>query len=95
MRIILEGEENIVYDMKDIIRKILYVLKEDQSLNFGPRMKSSKLTKKNLEESIAKKRQLLEKSGQTLHDLKNKLAEMKNSDDNLRAELLEQLGSEL
>jgi SMC interacting uncharacterized protein involved in chromosome segregation len=95
MRIILEGEENIVYDMKDVIRKILYVLKEDQSLNFGPRMKSSKLTKKNLEESIAKKRQLLEKSGQTLHDLKSKLTEMKNSDDNLRAELLEQLGSEL
>lgn len=95
MRIILEGEEKIVYDMKNIIRKMLYVLKEDQSLNFGPRMKSSQLTKESLQESVKRKKQLLEKSRKTLDEMQEKISEMKTANDNFRAELLEQLGSEL
>lgn len=95
MRIIKDSEEPIVYDMKEIIRKMLYVLKEDRNLNFGPRMKSSKTTKKDLEETISKKQQLLEKSAQTQSEIQQKISELKSSNDNLRAELLEQLGSEL
>ena len=95
MRIIRESEEPIVYDMKEIIRKILHVIKEDRSLNFGPRIKSSRTTKKDLEETISKKQSLLKKSGQTLSEMQQKISEMQSSNDDLRAELLEQLGSEL
>jgi hypothetical protein len=95
MRIITESESEIVYDMKEIVRKILQVLKEDQSLNFGPRMKSSKTTKKSLEESISKKKQLLDRSMKTHAEMEKKLEEMKKSNDSLRAQLLEQLGSEI
>jgi len=95
MRIIPESENHISYNMKEIIRKILYILKEDQSLNFGPRLKSPKITKKSLRESIASKQALLKKSVKTQEELKVKLEEAKEANDNIREGLLESLGSEL
>lgn len=95
MKIICEQEKKITYDMRDVIKKILDVLKEDQSLNFGPRLNSSAQTTKDLEKSISSKRILLKKSQETLLDLKGKLNVLKDSNDRLREKLLKELGSEL
>ena len=95
MRIIRESEKPIIYDMREIVAKILQVLKEDQSLDFGPRLKSTTTSKKNLQEIISSKNQLLKKSQETLSDLNKQMLVLKRSNDNLREELLESLGSEL
>jgi septal ring factor EnvC (AmiA/AmiB activator) len=95
MRIISEQDNPITYDMRDVVTKILQVLKEDQSLNFGPRLNATATTKKTIEATIASKRQLLKKSKETLNELEVKLAETKESNDTLREELLESLGSQL
>lgn len=95
MRIVYQNEPNIVYDFKEIVRQILYTLKEDQSLNFGPRLKSSKTTKKTLKDTITKQIQLLNKSTDTLQDLKQTVLDLKIKNDALREQLLEALGSEL
>lgn len=95
MRIVYQDESIINYDFKEIVRQILYTLKEDQNLNFGPRLKSSKTTKKELRETVIKQTQLLSKSTETLQDLKHKIIELKTKNDALREQLLEALGSEL
>lgn len=95
MRIIRESKKPVTYEMRDIISKILQALKEDQSLNFGPRLKSSSSSQKHLKEAISSKKQLLKKSKDTLDDLNSELRELKQQNDNLREELLENLGSEL
>lgn len=95
MRIVKEESKPIIYDMREIVSKILQTLKEDRSLDFGPRLKSSTTTKKNLQEIISSKSKLLKKSKETLIDLNTQLRELKQSNDNMREELLEGLGSEL
>jgi septal ring factor EnvC (AmiA/AmiB activator) len=95
MRIVREESKSITYDMREIVSKILQVLKEDQSLSFGPRLKSSTASKKNLQETISSKKQLLKKSQETFSELNEQLLELKQKNDNLREELLEGLGSEL
>jgi septal ring factor EnvC (AmiA/AmiB activator) len=81
--------------MRDIVKKILQVLKEDQSLDFGPRLKSSVVNKKTIQDAIKSKRQLIKKSQETYADLERKLHDLKKANDNIREELLESLGSEL
>lgn len=95
MRIIREDNTEITYEMRDIIKKILQVLKEDQSLDFGPRLNSASVTKKTLQETISSKKQLLKKSQETYLDLQQKLDVIKKSNDSLREKLLKDLGSEL
>ena len=85
----------MTYELRDIVKKILQVCREDQSLAFGPRLQSSIITKKSLKETIASKRTLLKKSKETLAELNNKLERLKSSNDTMREELLESLGSEL
>lgn len=95
MRIISEQDNPITYELRDVVKKILQVLREDQSLNFGPRLDSSVKSKKTLQEAIASKKQLLKKSSETYAELSQKLNNLKQSNDALREELLESLGSEL
>ena len=95
MRIIRESENKVTYDIKEVVSKILQILKEDQSLDFGPRLTSANASRKNLKETIASKKQLLKKSKETLNGLKTQLQDLKQKNDNLREELLEGLGSEL
>jgi len=95
MKILCEQEKPIVYDMRDIVKKILDVLKEDQTLNFGPRLTSAEKNQKTIKETISSKKQLLKKSKETLKDLESKLETLKVSNDKLREKLLEELGSEL
>jgi septal ring factor EnvC (AmiA/AmiB activator) len=95
MRIVREDSKPIRYDMREIVTKILEVLKEDRSLNFGPQLKSSSITRKSLQEAISSKSKLLEKSTETLSTLQDQLTELKESNDNIREELLEELGSEI
>jgi cell shape-determining protein MreC len=93
MRILSEQDTPISYDMREIVRKILQVLREDQNLDFGPRLDASSGSTKSIRETIKSKKQLLKKSLETMKDLEGKLASTKTSNDNLREELLEQLGS--
>jgi hypothetical protein len=95
MRILREQEDPITYEMRDIIKKILQVLKEDQNLGFGPRLQTATESKKKIKEIIVSKQRLLIKSRETLQELESKLKLTKRSNDNLREELLESLGSEL
>ena len=95
MRIVRDESKPITYDMHEIVSKILQVLKEDQSLDFGPRLKSSTTSKKTLKEIIASKSKLLKKSKETFSDLEQQLSELKQTNDNIREKLLEGLGSEL
>jgi len=95
MKIISEETKPVKYEMRDIVKKILQVLREDQNLNFGPRLKSSINSRKTLQETIQSKKQLLKKSKETYSELEQKLQQVKKSNDNLREELLESLGSEL
>jgi hypothetical protein len=95
MRIISEQTNPVTYEMRDIVKKILQVLKEDQSLDFGPRLNSTLTNKKTIQEAISSKKQLLKKSKETYDELKGKLHDLKKSNDNIREELLESLGSEL
>lgn len=95
MKIISEEIKPVKYEMRDIIKKILQVLREDQNLDFGPRLQSSITSRKTLQEQINSKKQLLNKSKETYLELEQKLKQVKNSNDNLREELLESLGSEL
>ena len=93
MRILSEQDNPITYDMREIVKKILQVLREDQNLDFGPRLQSTSGSRKSIKETIASKKQLLKKSNETIKELEGKLASTKNSNDNLREELLERLGS--
>jgi hypothetical protein len=95
LRIISEQDKPIDYDVREIVKMIIQVLREDQNLDFGPRLKASRISKKSIKESIEGKQQLLKKSKETLDDLKTSLAQLKVSNDSLREELLESLGSEL
>jgi len=95
MRIVREDSKPIRYDMREIVTKILQVLKEDRSLNFGPQLKSSSVTRKSLQEAISSKSKLLEKSEETLNDLQEQLIQLKEANDNIREELLEGLGSQI
>jgi len=95
MRIVRDDSKPIRYDMREIVTKILEVLKEDRSLNFGPQLKSSVETRKNLQGIISSKKKLQEKSTETLSTLQQQLIELKESNDNIREELLEGLGSEI
>lgn len=95
MEIISESNAQVNYDMRDVIKKILQVLREDKNLDFGPRLKSSVVTKKSIQETIASKKQLLKKSKETYAELSQRLELLKKSNDSLREQLLESLGSEL
>lgn len=95
MQIISESKSQVNYDMRDVIKKILQILREDKNLDFGPRIKSSVVTKKSIQETIKSKKQLLKKSKETYAELSQRLDLLKKSNDSLREELLESLGSEL
>jgi hypothetical protein len=95
MQIISENTEQVKYDMREIVKKILQIVREDRNLDFGPRLKSSVLTSKSLKETIASKKTLLKKSQETYIELSKKLEKLKASNDSLRGELLESLGSEI
>ena len=95
MQIISESNAQVNYDMRDVIKKILQILREDKNLDFGPRLKSSVVTKKSIQETITSKKQLLKKSKETYAELSQRLELLKKSNDSLREELLESLGSEL
>lgn len=95
MKILCEQEKPVTYDMRDIVKKILDVLKEDRTLNFGPRLNSATQSRKDIQSSITSKKQLLKKSKETLTDLEEKLVTLKEANDSLRERLLEELGSEL
>lgn len=93
MRILSEQDKPITYDMREIVKKILQVLREDQNLDFGPRLQSSSGSHKSIKQTIASKKQLLKKSLETIKDLEGNLASTKQSNDDLREDLLERLGS--
>ena len=95
MRIISEQDNPITYDMREIVKKILQVLREDQNLDFGPRLDSSGGSQKSITQTISSKKQLLKKSLETITELKGKLATTKRSNDTLREKLLERLGSSI
>ena len=95
MQILSESKVQVKYEMRDVIKKILQILREDKNLDYGPRLKSSVVTKKSIQENIKSKKQLLRKSKETYAELSQRLDLLKKSNDNLREELLESLGSEL
>lgn len=95
MRILSEQDNPITYDMREIVKKILQVLREDQSLDFGPRLDSSGGSRKSISQTISSKKQLLKKSLETIKELEGKLATTKQSNDTLRETLLERLGSSI
>jgi septal ring factor EnvC (AmiA/AmiB activator) len=93
MRILSEQDNPITYDMREIVKKILQVLREDQNLDFGPRLQNSSGSRKSIRQTISSKKQLLKKSNETINELAEKLASTKTANDDLREELLERLGS--
>ena len=95
MRIISEQDNPITYDMREIVKKILQVLREDQNLDFGPRLDATGGSRKSISQTISSKKQLLKKSLETITELKGKLAVTKQSNDTLRENLLERLGSSI
>lgn len=81
--------------LPQILNRIYSICKKDSSFHLKDELQSSETKMETLQKKINKKATLLEQSQTILEDLRKRNNKLKNNNDELRATLLESLGSEL
>jgi len=81
--------------LPQILNRIYAICKKDSSFHLKDELQSSEIKSETLQKKINKKTTLLEQSQIILEDLQKRNNKLKNNNDELRATLLESLGSEL
>jgi len=97
MEIIKEGEFNSENNelLPQILNRIFSICKQDPSFQLKEELLISEETMESLQQKINRKKSLLEKSKSIQQDLQKRNEKLQNSNDELKATLLESLGSEI